>query len=315
MNRDRRFGGRWSRAQRIKNDALYAALLGLDALARRLPRRWLEALLGRLAHAIVTSSSVARANVAAVFPGWSAAQQQALLARHAERLAQHASAALGIAWQKSAPAALPFTPGSQAVLDAALAEGRGVLLASAHLGAWERVARTLVESGLPLTAVTREPYDARLDRWLGALRRQVPTIARGASGAARAMLRCLRRGEILAVPMDLATRGADTLETTFLGRPTAIVTGPARLALHSGAAVVVATYTRRSGREALAIRRVETPHGEPEAAARLTNRLATALSDAILECPEEWLWLHPRWTPHMSTPLYSVHERWESTRV
>ena len=57
---------------------------------------------------------------------------------------------------------LPFARGALDTLRDALAEGRGMVFSSAHLGPWERVAASLVAAGLPLTAVAREAYDPRL---------------------------------------------------------------------------------------------------------------------------------------------------------
>lgn len=310
MSGDLRLGQHWTRLQRLKNDALYGALRACDALARRAPHAWTERALAAVARSVVLRSATAHANVAAVFPHWSASARATLLERHAERLAVHASAALAIAWGRAEPAPLGVRADSAAALDAALRQGRGVVLASAHLGAWERVAHTLAGRA-PFAAVTRQPYDPRLGRWLDAVRTPVATIPRGGAGSIRAMLRVLRGGGVLGIPMDLATRGVESTETQFLGRRTAVVTGPARLALRTGAALVVATYTHAAGREFLRVRPVE-PAADPDAT---TSRLASALTEAILQCPEEWLWLHPRWTPPTPTPLYSEHGGWRATRT
>lgn len=292
MTADARFGQAWSTRQRLKNAALYRTLCGLDRSVRCMPAAWRARTLQVLAEQVLARSRIAEDNVARVFPAWSPLERAAFLRRHARRLAKHAADALAVSWAERPSAPLPFAGDSESVLRAAIAEGCGVVLASAHLGAWERVARTLVDAGIPFTAVVREPYDPRLQRFLSALRRGVPTIARGAPQATRAMLRCLRSGGVLGIPMDLATRGASSCMVPFLGHPTALVTGPARLALRSNAAVVVATYTERYGEEGLSVTRIDPIPRHTEA---LTAALAAALSSAILRCPEEWLWLHPRW--------------------
>lgn len=315
MRGDQRLGQPWSRTQRIKNDLVYTLLRSVDTVAKRLPARWTLRLLTAVAKRVVARSVVARDNVDAVFPDRSPAERRALLETHAARLAQHAAAALAVAWGHAGSMPLPLLGTSAEVLRSAVGEGRGVILATAHLGSWERVAQTLLGAGLPLTAVSREPYDRRLGTWLTALRGNLPTIPRSAPGAARAMVRCLRAGGILLVPMDLATRGVETHTSAFLGRPTAIVTGPARLALHTGAAVVVATYTRTHDHEGLQAERLENLPAGPDAVRALTERLARSLTEAIFRCPAEWLWLHPRWTARISDPLYSPHDDgWEAPR-
>src|SRR5262249_38848258 len=103
---------------------------------------------------------------------------------------------------------LPMDDASRAILRDALHQGRGVVLPSAHLGPWERLAATLAGNGFPLTAVVRESYDPRFDRITTTARNRAgfATIARGAPGAATRIVRTLRQGRVLGIPMDLKTR-------------------------------------------------------------------------------------------------------------
>ena len=188
---------------------------------------------------------------------------------------------------------LPFLPGARECLEAAIAEGRGVVFASAHLGPWERVASSLVAAGIPLTVVAREPYDPRLASIYDALRsrRGVRTIYRGATGAGIALVRVLRRGHVLGVPMDLASR-VESVDVPFLGSPAPTPVGPARLALRTGAAVVVGTAARApDGTLGIAFERIEPSSSERE----LTARINAELSRRIRAMPEAWVWMHRRW--------------------
>jgi KDO2-lipid IV(A) lauroyltransferase len=175
-----------------------------------------------------------------------------------------------------------------------------VVLASGHLGPWERVAATLVARGVPFVAVAREAYDPRLTPLYERLRggRGVPTIYRGSPGAAAGLLRALRRGRVLGVPMDLASR-VPSVEAPFLGALAPTPVGPARLALRTGAAVVVGVPTPSpSGRSLeLAITRIESRAltATLEGERLLTTRINDVLSDRIRAMPEGWVWMHPRW--------------------
>jgi KDO2-lipid IV(A) lauroyltransferase len=188
---------------------------------------------------------------------------------------------------------LTFLPGSRECLDDAVAEGRGVVFASAHLGPWERVAASLVDAGVPLTVVAREPYDPRFARVYERLReaRGVRTVYRGRPGAAIALVRVLRGGGVLGIPMDLASRVPSTM-VRFLGlaAPTAI--GPARLAIRTGAAVVVGTAAPRAdGSLGIAVARIPPSACERE----LTERINDELGARIRGMPHMWPWMHPRW--------------------
>ena len=60
-------------------------------------------------------------------------------------------------------------------------------------------------AAVPLSVVARESYDPRLGYVYQRLRRY-DTVYRGAPGAGMRMMRVLRRGAVLGIPMDLRTR-------------------------------------------------------------------------------------------------------------
>jgi KDO2-lipid IV(A) lauroyltransferase len=155
--------------------------------------------------------------------------------------------------------------------------------------------------GVPFAAVAREAYDPRLTRIYDRLRgdRGLITIYRGAPGAAAALLRTLRRGHVLGIPMDLASR-VPSIEVPFLGHPAPTPVGPARLALRTGAAVVVGVPAPDGdGGLVLAVTRVDTADldgSTDEQRERLVStRINEVLSAHIRALPEAWLWMHPRW--------------------
>jgi KDO2-lipid IV(A) lauroyltransferase len=209
------------------------------------------------------------------------------------------------------PPPIELGEGARSTLDEARAEGKGVVLASAHLGPWENVAASLVAAGIPLVAIVRESYDPRFDAVYAELRRAtgVRTIGRSSPRAPFAIVRALRRGEVLGVPMDLRARVA-SVEVPFLGHPAPTPVGPARIALRMEAPVVVATVAPRrapsagietEGCDAVALEimvtRVSTSSLRADAtgAAELTTRINAELSARILALPHAWPWMHERW--------------------
>jgi KDO2-lipid IV(A) lauroyltransferase len=290
---DVREGGRWSPAQRVKNDVIFAAAaLALHA-TRLAPPTWLRAAgrgLGRLLHLVLRGERRrALANVARALPALAPPARAELVARTFVELGGTLAETTAALWRPAPP--LPFAEADRAVLRAALAEGRGVVLPSAHLGPWERVASTLVDAGFPLTTLVRESYDRRFDAWMERLRGRagVATIPRGGPGAASKIVRALRRGGVLGAPMDLRSRVPSAV-VPFFGVPAPTAIGPARIAHRRGAPIVVASTERRDGVLALTCTRValaEDPERTTEAInAELTRRIATA--------PELWPWMHPR---------------------
>jgi KDO2-lipid IV(A) lauroyltransferase len=308
---DLRSGGSWTRAQSLKNDLILIAIRVALALLVPLTPALLRSLgraLGFFAFALLGRvRRLARSNVARAFPGMSA--------REAGRVARASFIALGGHLGDALAALDPRTPLVPLSVDeeglALLARARfgadgaprGVLFASAHLGPWERVAATLVARGVPMTVVARETYDPRLSSIYDRLRAQrgISAIYRGLPGAPTRMVRTLRTGGVLGVPMDLRSR-VPSVETTFLGQPARLPVGPARIALRVQAAVVVGTVAPHPSFPglpgALQIRCREIPTDDlaaDDAGEReLTARLASELSDRIRELPGEWVWMHDR---------------------
>jgi KDO2-lipid IV(A) lauroyltransferase len=291
MRRDLREGGAWSPLQSLKNDAIWIVAAAALFVIRRLSTGTLVRggrALGAVVHAIAFGlRDRARKNVAVALPEKTPREGSAIARASFSNLGENLARAI------SDSELLPMNDASRAVLREALAEGRGVVLPSAHLGPWERLAATLSGNGFPLTAIVRESYDPRFDRVTSAARDRAgfATIARGAPGAATRIVRTLRRGRVLGIPMDLRTR-AESVTVPMLGTPARTPVGPARIALRTGAPVVVCTVEPDENGD-LAVtctrlgRRDETPK-------ELTARINEELSRRIRRAPEHWLWMHDR---------------------
>jgi KDO2-lipid IV(A) lauroyltransferase len=313
----------WTRRQRWKNDLIHAFAVALFALLPRVPASLLRRLgqgLGWLAPRVLARQRrMAEGNLAQVFPRMSSAERKELTRASFRRLGACLGDALVAASGRVLPV-LPFAAGGERVLRAAIAEGRGVLLVSAHLGPWEQVASSLVAHGVPLVAVTRGAYDPRLDFVYRRLRGPsgVAAIERGAPGSTARIVRTLRGGGVLGAPMDLASR-ARSVHGLFLGRPARTVVGPARLALATGAAVVVVTADRAHRLIVERIPREEAGGAfsameRDRAAHVLTQRLNDVLGERVLAFPEGWVWMHERFVePSQASRLGSpTQPAWSS---
>ena len=302
---DLREGGRWTPAQRAKNDVLWVLASAAVATIGRLPPRALRAAgtaLGVLAHTLLPGTRrLAERNVALALPELDAVARRDLVARTYRTLGGYLGDAVSMLDPRRPVDPLPFADGAREALDLAIAQQRGVVFASAHLGPWERVAATLIGCEFAFTAVAREAYDPRLTRLYDRLRggRGLPTIYRGAPGAAVRLVRTLRRGGILGIPMDLASR-VPSIDVPFLGHVARTPVGPARLALRTRAEVVVGVPAPGSEDGAtleLAINRIPTADLDTSAESEriLSTRINDALSRHIRALPASWVWMHPRW--------------------
>jgi KDO2-lipid IV(A) lauroyltransferase len=302
---DLREGGRWTAAQRLKNDVIWLFARVTLAVAERLPLSSLRAVgrsLGLSAHALLPAArGVALANVERVFPGLDARGRAAFVRRCFSTLGELLGESVALLSARSPPP-IPVSDEARALFAAARAEGRGVVFASAHLGPWERVAASLVAADVPLVTIARESYDPRFSRLYERLRSRhgVQVLWRARPGTAAGIVRTLRAGGVLGVPMDLRSR-VPCVEAPFLGHDAPTPVGPARVALRTGAAVIVGTVTPAGDRaeDGLVITATRIPTEGlgwgPDGVWELTRRMNAELSGRILAMPHGWVWMHERW--------------------
>lgn len=183
-------------------------------------------------------------------------------------------------------------------LDSAMAQGRGVIGVTAHIGNWELLAAYLALRGYPVSAVSRSMYDPRLDEFLLRSRRAagVKTIARGES--VRALVGALRSGRLLGILMDQHT-GVRGVYIGFLGHAAYTPVGPAALALATGAPLVpMAIHWRDRLRYVVEVRdpvSIERSGNAEQDTRTITEKLNRELGEFILAHPTQWVWMHDRW--------------------
>jgi KDO2-lipid IV(A) lauroyltransferase len=304
VSRDLRQGGRWTPLQRRKNDVLWLLASLAIAVTRVLPlraQRVVGRALGRTAHALVPAARrTARENVARVFPQLSDRGQRDLVRRCFLAMGELLADTVAMLRVSGSLPLIALSAEARAVLDQARGEGRGVMFASAHLGPWERVAASLVAAGVPLVALVRESYDPRFSRLYERMRTAhgVRVVWRARPGAAARILRTLRGGEVLGVPMDLSSR-VPSCDVPFLGHPAPTAVGPARIALRTRAAVVVGTAAPGpDGELVVTATRIDSCglSCDDNGARELTTRINAELSQRILALPHAWVWMHDRWS-------------------
>lgn len=296
---DLRLGQKWSRWQRVRNDVWY--FLAMHAL------EWVR---GWRRESLVRAGRMLGGVAWLLLPGWRGAVTASLRQAYGGRPPVSASrvfAGLGEDLadavlllrdeQGRADVELGMDEASEQLLRALHRGGRGVVYATAHLGPMERMAAVVAERGLPVVTLARESYDPRFTQLYEKLRqgRGVKTIYRGRAGADRAIVRALRAGSLVGFPMDLEGRGMQCVRVTMLGGERRVPVGPARIALRTGAALVVGTPALRDGRMTLTVEQVSPGGASGDGAdVVLTQRLAEVLERRIRALPEHWPWMAGR---------------------
>jgi len=190
------------------------------------------------------------------------------------------------------------------VMDEALAEGKGVVAITGHIGNWELLAAFFGLKGYPVAVIATPVKGARLNAANIELRESVnvETIPREGPGASRAILRTLKQGRILAILMDQNTHG-QSADVPFFGRPAPTPIGPAALSLRTGAAVVgVFIHRQEDGTHVITVSRPALPKPDEAAAmgrdawyTEATARLTALIESEVRRRPDEWVWWHRRW--------------------
>ena len=286
-------------AKRLRRELRVRALLAAMPLLRALPIE-AGAALGWLAWYLVPRQRrLALEQLAIAFPETSG--------RERARIGRASFANLGRAVLETARAerldivrAVEMGREEEELVRAAHAEGKGVVVATAHIGAWELFARRMAATGIPCGTVAKEAQDPRLTALLERSRASggLRVFWRGAPLSAREILRFLRdeRG-VFGILIDQDTRVAGHF-VPFFGRSAFTPRAAGDLAAHLGAPLLFACAHRVArGVHRMVVRRIDVPRtGNRDRDSLALTAAATAIiEEEIRKRPEQWVWMHARW--------------------
>jgi KDO2-lipid IV(A) lauroyltransferase len=249
---------------------------------------------------------VAATNIALCFPELDAKAQAALVDAHLRDIGlMLVEFALGWMGSERAIGKVPVTVEGLEHLEAARAEGRGVLLVGGHFSHLELCAR-LVSRRIRIAGMYRR-MDNAVFEW---------TVLRARLGYARAMfdkddirgtVKYLRSGGTLWYAPDQDMRSKDNAFVPFFGITAATITATHHLARMSHSAVVPFFHRRLPGSRGYVLRLGAPLQQLPSANAEAdTARVNQCIEAMVREAPEQYLWVHKRFKtrPEGSPPIY-----------
>lgn len=209
-------------------------------LLRRLPlsvARPLARALGHLSYAFLSDRIRRRGllNLAVAHPERSDAELESLLRE--TYLNQGVCFQHGMALVSRPEQTVALHPESETVrarIQSVLDEGKGLILVTGHLGAWE-VLNLLVSQWFPMTMVARRSRTPAMNRMMDRIRTSNGGKVAYHDDSPRELMRALGRNEIVAIVADVPFRDVATREVEFFGHPTAMPTAPLAIARQSGA--------------------------------------------------------------------------------
>ena len=182
--------------------------------------------------------------------------------------------------------------------EAAHKPGKGVLLLTAHLGAFEFVATELATRGYNPLIVVKRLKDARLNDLLLQQRNRAgaQVVPRGEDTIR--LIRSLKSGGTVIILIDQDTKVKSRF-VNFFGTPCATPIGATVLALRTGAAVVpmfihlCEDYMHEINCYPSVT--MEVTGDEERDLIVNTQKLSDVVEKEVRRYPEQWVWMHQRW--------------------
>ena len=178
--------------------------------------------------------------------------------------------------------------------------GRGVLVLTGHLGAWELSSFYHSLMGHRMGLVIRRLDNSLVDAFVNRIRCLHGNRVIHKDDFARGLIAAMRAGETVGILMDTNMTPPQGIFVPFFGVKACTASGLAKVAMKTGAAVLpgfllwneeLGKYVLKFGAE------LEVARTGDVAADVLTNTAAfTATIERYVRAnPEQWLWMHRRW--------------------
>ncbi|MFC6841024.1 lauroyl acyltransferase [Xanthomonas theicola] len=283
--------------------ATLATLLYLCAAAvARLPWPWLRRLADGLAglwlRLDARESRVARRNLELAYPDLLPSERIALHRDVLRSAARQAFETL-VLWTRSPARNLSRLRHrhGQALYDAALATGRGVIVAAPHFGNWELLNQWLASRG-DIAIVYRAPASAVGDAFLQRVRSGDNVRQMRAEGpAVRQLFKALKDGGAVGILPDQQPKAGDGVFAPFFGVPALTMTLVNRLAERTGAIVLFA-WCERVGSDlefALQVQPAPAAIADPNPL-RAASALNAGVERVARRDPAQYQWTYKRYT-------------------
>ena len=190
-------------------------------------------------------------------------------------------------------------------------QGTGVIYLTGHIGAWELSSYAHALYGFPLHYMARPLDNQRLDALINEYRQTSGNQPIFKNESARVMLKVLKGRGTVGILADQNTMPEEGVFVDFFAKSACTTTGIARVALHTGAAVVPGYAVWDESLQKYRLRfdppveLIRTGDSERDVFEN-TQNFAKVIEGIIRTYPDQWVWVHARWKtrPKGEAPLY-----------
>jgi KDO2-lipid IV(A) lauroyltransferase len=295
----------------------YVGTRAVVGLLRLLGWRGASWIGGRIARFVYKPVGIRRGvverQIAAAFPELSHAEVESLAARSYDSLGRTSieTAIMPGTAREQILARVDRVEGWEHV-EAGLANGKGIILVTGHLGNWEFGGAYFAARGVPIDVVARGMANPIFEAYVGRTRRKIGMEVIHDKDAVRRTPRSLRENRCVAFVSDHDALGLASTFVPFFGRPAKTPRGPAVFALRFEVPVLFVAIVREpNGQYAVLVDPVPVhPTGDREGDIdRIVLTYTQMLEAYVRRYPAQYFWQHRRWRrqppdtpPHLREP-------------
>ena len=184
--------------------------------------------------------------------------------------------------------------------NAAKARGKGVLIVTGHLGAWELSSFYHSLMGNPMGMVIRRLDNRKLDAFVNGTRCMHGNYVVHKDDFGRGLLTAMHAGGTVGILMDTNMTPPQGVFVDYFGIPACTATGLAHIARKTGAAVLPGFMLWEPAEQKYVLHfgpEITIPHTGDVAADILlgTQRCTSEIERWVRRYVDQWIWIHRRW--------------------
>ncbi len=185
------------------------------------------------------------------------------------------------------------------ILDKIAAMGKGGILISAHIGNWEIAGQMLNRLNTTFNILMYENERENIKKYMDEVQKKknvnIIAIKDGEMGHLIELHNAFSRNELVVMHGDRFREGAQTVETTFLGKTAKFPAGPFIMAARFGVPLSIvfsvketATHYHFFASEPLQTKRARTPEQTEKAVKELLDKYVQEVEKMVYRYPEQW---------------------------
>ncbi len=185
------------------------------------------------------------------------------------------------------------------ILNEAMAKGKGVLVITPHFGNWDGAAMVVGMTGIKVSTVANDFKPPELNELIQGTRSRYNVKIYSPKDALRGLYTTLKNNGMVALLFDSPVEG-DGVVVNFFGRPARFPSGPATIALRTGAELMLGYLARQPGNRTYygmweKPLSFETTGDRDKDIEIVTQAIAYTIEGLVRRHPDQWYMFRKLW--------------------